>query len=67
MKKYQLRERPTRRSVYVFLLAVSTFNLGQYSEKASITGWGTASIVCSIIVLAAVVFLLMRDFWGADV
>ena len=66
MKKYKLREVPTRRSVWVFLLAVVSFTLGEYSEKASFTAWGWAAIIFSIMVFAAVVFLLMRDFWSTD-
>ena len=66
MKKYNLREGPTRRSVYVVLLAVASFTLGEYSEKASFTGWGTVAIVASIIVFVAALFLLIRDFWSVD-
>ena len=66
MKKYKLREIPTRRSAWVILLAVASFTLGEYSEKASFTAWGWATIIMSIVVLAAVLFLLMRDFWSTD-
>jgi hypothetical protein len=66
MKKYQLREVPTRRSVHVILLAVAAFTLGEYSEKASFAAWGWAAVIASIIVFAMVLLLLMRDFWGAD-
>jgi hypothetical protein len=66
MKKYKLREIPTRRSVRVFLLAVASFTLGGYSEKASFTAWGWAAIVFSVMVFATVLFLLMRDFWSTD-
>jgi hypothetical protein len=66
MTKYKLRERPTRRTIYVVLLALSSFTLGEYSEKASFTTWGTVAIVSSIAVLVATLFLLIHDFWSAD-
>jgi hypothetical protein len=66
MRRYKLRERPTRRSINIFLLAVASFTLGEYSEKASFTVWGEVAIVASIIVIVAVLLLLIRDFWSAD-
>jgi hypothetical protein len=66
MRRYKLRERPTRRSVNVFLLAFASFTLGEYSEKASFTAWGKLAIGASIIVLIAVLFLLIRDFWSVE-
>jgi hypothetical protein len=52
--------------VHVFLLAVASFTLGEYSEKASFTSWGKLAIIASITVFVAVLFLLLRDFWGKD-
>ena len=37
MKRYRLREVPTKRTVFVVMLAFAAFVLGSYSEKSYFT------------------------------
>jgi hypothetical protein len=66
MKKYNLRKTAARAFLPIFLLAYSSFTLGAYSEKASITAWGWGIIPLGIIVFIITLIWIMRDFWRWD-
>jgi hypothetical protein len=63
---YQKRMSFLSKTSQVVIVAVSAFNLGSYSTRSSLSGWGWTAVTFGCAALAGALYLLIRDFWKAN-
>jgi hypothetical protein len=56
---------PLVRTCLLIVALITAFNLGRYTVEFSGSAWGWATVILSIVVLAASVIGLIVDFWRA--
>jgi hypothetical protein len=54
------------KTILVLMLAIAAFNLGRYSVEFSGSGAAWTAVGSSLVIVAASLFALLRDFWKSN-
>jgi hypothetical protein len=52
--------------ILVLMVAIAAFNLGRYSVEFSGSWAAWTAVVSSLVIVAASLFVLLRDFWKSN-
>jgi uncharacterized membrane protein len=60
--KFQIAERSSSKPIYILMVALSSFNLGRYSEHFSGSGWAWVALACNILIFCWLSFSMISDY-----
>jgi uncharacterized membrane protein len=60
--KFQIAERISSKPIYILMVALSSFNLGRYSEHFSGSGWAWVALAGNLLILCWLLFSMIADY-----